>query len=78
MLWKEFSDPRQIRLIRFKFKSLKQKQSQTCDAYMSELRLSILECKYPHDVSNQLLKDKFIFGVCLKEIQDHLLGEIKP
>ena len=42
---------------RFKFRSLKQKQSQTCDAYMSELRLSIVECKYPHDIQDQLLKD---------------------
>ena len=58
-------------LSRFKFRSLKQKQSQSCDAYMSELRLSIVECKYPHDVSDQLLKDQYIFGVCVKEIQDH-------
>ena len=62
----------------FKFRSLKQKQSQTCDAYMSELRLSTVECKYPNDVSDQLLKDQYIFGVCIKEVQDHLLGEIMP
>ena len=65
-------------LSRLKFRSLKQKQSQTCDAYMSELRYSIVECKYPHNVADQLLKDQFIFGASVKEIQDHLLGEIKP
>ena len=61
-------------LSRFKFSSLKQKQSLTCNAYKSELRLSIVECKYPHDIQDQLLmKDQFIFGVC---ITDHLLSEI--
>ena len=55
---------------------MKQKASQTCDAYMSELRLALPECKYQND-SDQLLKDQFIFGIYDKEIQDHLLGEIK-
>ena len=45
---------------------------------MSELHLNIVEYKYPHKVSDQLLKDQYIFGVCIKEIQDHLLGEITP
>ena len=45
-------------LSRFKFRSLKQKKSQSCHAYMSELQLTIVECKYPHDVSDQLLKDQ--------------------
>ena len=43
-----------------------------------ELQLSIVECKYPHNVSDQLLKDQYIFGICIKEIQGHLLGEITP
>ena len=43
---------------------------------MSELRLALPECKYHNDV-DELLKDQFIFGICNKEIQDHLLGEIK-
>ena len=33
-------------LARFKFQNLKQKLSQTCDSYMSELRLPLPECKY--------------------------------
>ena len=45
---------------------------------MSELRLAIVECRYPNDVQDQLLKDQYIFGLCVKEIQDHLLGEIVP
>ena len=45
---------------------------------MSELRLNIIECKYPNIVHDELLKDQFIFGICIKEIQDHLLGEITP
>ena len=43
---------------------------------MSELRLALPECKYRND-SDELLKDQFIFGIYNKEIQDHLLGEIK-
>ena len=43
---------------------------------MNELRLAIVECHYPDIVQNELLKDQFIFGLVIKEIQDHLLGEI--
>ena len=43
---------------------------------MSELRLALPECKYKND-TDELLKDQFIFGIYNKEIQDHLLGEIK-
>ena len=63
-------------LSRFKFRGLKQKQSQSCDSYMSELCLAIVECRYPDIVQDELLKDQYIFGLCIKEIQDHLLGEI--
>ena len=65
-------------LSRFKFRGLKQHQSQSCDAYMAELHLNIVECKYPNTVQDELLKDQFIFGICVKEVQDHLLGEITP
>ena len=61
---------------RFKFCNMKQKGSQTCDAYMSEHRLALPEYKYRND-SDELLKDQFIFGIYDKEIQDHLFGEIK-
>ena len=37
-------------LSRFKFWGLKQRQTQSCDAYMSELCLSIVECRYSDDV----------------------------
>ena len=63
-------------LSRFKFHGLKQKQSQSCDGYMSELRLAIVECRYPDDVQDQLFKEWYIFSLYVKEIQDHLLGEI--
>ena len=45
---------------------------------MAELRLNIVECKYPNVVQDELLKGQFIFSVCVKEIQDHLLEEITP
>ena len=45
---------------------------------MSELRLAIVECRYPGHVQDELLKDQYIFGLCVKDIQDHLLGEITP
>ena len=63
-------------LSRFKFRGLKQKQSQSCDSYMFELHLAIVECRYPDIAQDELLKDQYIFGLCIKEIQDHLLGEI--
>ena len=63
-------------LSHFKFRGLKQKAAQSCDSYMSELRLAIVEYRYPNIVQDKLLKDQFIFGLVIKEIQDHLLGEI--
>ena len=45
---------------RFKFRGLKQCQSQSCDAYMAELHLNIVECKYPNTIQDELLKDQFI------------------
>ena len=63
-------------LSHFKFRNMKQGASQNCDNYMSGLRLALPECKYRNDV-DKLLKDQFIFGIYSKEIQDHLLGEIK-
>ena len=61
---------------RFKFKSLKQKQGSTVNAYMAELKVLIHECGYEDDMQNILLKDQFIFGVTVREIQEHLLNEI--
>ena len=43
---------------------------------MSELHLAVVECRYPDIVQDELLKDQYIFGLCIKEIQDHLLEEI--
>ena len=61
---------------RFKFKSLKQKQGSTVDAYMAELKVLICECGYDENMQTILLKDQFIFGVTECEIQEHLLNEI--
>ena len=59
---------------RFKFKSLKQKQGLTVNAYMAELKVLICECGYEDNMRTILLKDQFIFGVT-REIQEHLLNE---
>ena len=58
---------------RFKFKSLKQKQGATVDAYMAELKVLIKECRYEENMGNIL---KTIFSVTIREIQEHLLNEI--
>ena len=60
----------------FKLKSLKQKQGATVDAYMEELKQLIHECGYDENTQNILLKDQFIFGVTVHEIQEHLLNKI--
>ena len=59
----------------FKLRNMKQAVTQSCDVYMSQLRLALPEYKYKHD-ADELLKDQFIFGLYNKEIQDHLLGEL--
>ena len=48
---------------RFKFKSLKQKQGATVDAYIAELKVPIIECGYDQNMQQILLKDQIIFGV---------------
>ena len=52
---------------RFKFKSLKQKQGSTVDAYMAELEVLIKECGY-ENMQNILLQDQVIFSVTIREI----------
>ena len=55
-------------LSQIKFRGLKQKQGQSCDTYMSGLGLAIVECRYPENVQDKLLKDQYIFGLSIKEI----------
>ena len=55
---------------------LKQKQGATIDSYMAELKVLICECDYEENMQNILLKDQFIFGVTVHEIQEHLLNKI--
>ena len=43
---------------------------------MAELKVLIRECGYKENMQNILLKDQFIFGVMVREIQEHLLNEI--
>ena len=62
---------------RFKSKSLKQKQGATIDSYMAELKVLITECSYEENMQNILLKDQFIFGITVREIQEHLLNNIE-
>ena len=63
---KKLSGQKVIRLsAQFKFRGLKQKQVQSCDTYMSELRLAIVECRYPENVQDELLKDQYIFGLSI-------------
>ena len=56
-----------------KFKSLKQKQGAMVDSYMAELKVLIKESCYEQNMQQILLKDQFIFGVTVREIQEHLL-----
>ena len=43
---------------------------------MTELKVLIYECHYEENMQNILLKDQFIFGITIREIQEHLLNEI--
>ena len=70
---KKFFRPESIQtMAQFKLRNIKQGTTQSCDVYMSQLRLALPECKYKHD-ADKLLKDQFIVGLYNKEIQDHLL-----
>ena len=44
---------------------------------MAELKVVIRECGYEENMQQILLKDQFIFGVMVREIQEHLLNEIE-
>ena len=54
---------------------MKQKQGQNVYAYLTDLRLMIPECNYHKDGLGSLLKDQFIFGITVKEIQNSLLSK---
>ena len=56
---------------------LRQKQGAMIDAYMAELKILIKECGYDQNMQNTLLKDQFIFGVTVHELQEHLLNDIE-
>ena len=43
---------------------------------MAELKVLIRECGYEDNMKTILLKDQFIFGVTVREIQEHLINEI--
>ena len=66
-LWKIFRPESNQTLSRFKFRGLKQKQSHSCDLYMSELCLAIVECRYPDIVQDELLKDQYILVYASKK-----------
>ena len=63
-------------MAKFRFQSMKQKQSQSVDAYLTDLRLMIQECNYHKNALDDLLKDQCIFGITVKEIQYSLLSKI--
>ena len=47
-------------LAHFKFRIMKQNTSQTCNSYMSQLRLTLPECKYKNNI-DELLKKSIYF-----------------
>ena len=63
-------------IVMFRSSSMKQKQGQSVDAYLSDLRLMIPECNYHRDTLDDLLKDQFIFGITIKEIQNSFLVKL--
>ena len=63
-------------IAKFRFCSMKQKQGQSVDAYLTNLRLMIPRCNYHRDTLDDLLKDQFIFGITLRKIQNSLLSKI--
>ena len=42
---------------------------------MAEIKVLIKECGCDQNMQNILLEDQFIFGVTIREIQEHLLNE---
>ena len=44
---------------------------------MAELKVLIKECSYDQNMQQILLKDQFIFGVTVREIQEHPLNDIE-
>ena len=63
-------------IAKFRFCSMKQKQGQSVDAYLTDLRLMISKCPYHRDTLDDLLKDQFLFGITVKEIKNSLLIKI--
>ena len=56
---------------------MKQKQGQFVDSFLSNLHLSLPRCQYGAASACEQLKDQFIFGVTICEVQDNLHWTIK-
>ena len=57
-------------IAKFQFRYMPPKQNQSIDSYLTDLRLAIPECNCHKHAIDDLLKDQFIFGIVVKEIQD--------
>ena len=75
-LQKKFRPESNDMIAKFIFCSIKQKQGQSVDTCLTDLRLIIPECNYHRDALDDLLKDPFIFGITVKEIENSLLRKI--
>ena len=53
-------------ITKFQFRPMCQKQNQSIDIYLTDLRLAIPECNYHKHAIDYLLKDQFIFRIGVK------------
>ena len=56
---------------------MKQKQGQSVDSFMSNIHLALPNCQYGIASASEQLKNQFIFGVTIHDVQHNLLRTIK-
>ena len=56
-------------IAKFRFCSMKQKQGQSVNVYLTDLSLMIPEGNYHRDALDDLLKDQVIFGITVKRFK---------
>ena len=60
---------------RYVFKSRVQKESETFEQFVTELKTLIKDCEYPDDIQDEQIRDHIVFGVRSSKIRQKLIIE---
>ena len=60
---------------RYKFHCKKQGESETCEQFITELKVLAKDCGYTAEVQDEMVRDKIVFGTKHKKVRENLIKE---